>query len=367
MSDIAVARLVGMGQPLEVGRAAKPAPGPREVLVKVAACGLVPNMTNILRGHPHMSVPSLPGIVGLDVSGTIEAVGAEVLGLSVGQRVYVDPYLTCGTCSDCRRGRRDFCSHACLRGYMSWTPDGEKLLNRYEHGGFSEYVVSPDTNIVRLPDSIDFLTASRFGYLGTSFGALRMGGIQSGQVLLINGVTGTLGVAATAMALGMGAIKVLGIGRNPALLDQVRQLAPGRVETLRAGEGDPVEWVLGHTGGRGADLLYDCLGYGGDSGSTTELLHAVRKGGPAVLVSGGVPGDVSQKYYEILNSDVHLRGSVWFSHEDIDRMTALIGAGVIDLSWLEHRVFPLAEVNDALAMIEDRPGGFVNIVVQPGS
>lgn len=367
MSKINVARLVELGKPLEVGVADKPSPGPKDVLVKVEACGLVPNTSNVVKGYTPFTLPALPAVFGLDVAGTIEAVGANVIGLAVGQRVYVDPFMTCDTCSHCRRNRRDLCPSAYYRGYMSPTPGGGDLINQYPFGGLSEYVVAPDARVAVLPESVDLRTAARFGYIGTSFGALRKSGLGPGQTLLINGVTGTLGVAAVAIALGMGATRILGVGRNREVLERVRELAPNRVFTVSSEDGlDLVEWAREHTGGHGVDVMYDCLGVGGDAHGTSRLLRAARSGGRAVLVAGGVLGDVAQTYMDLLMFDVHVMGSQWFTAGDADQMIAMIGAGVIDLSFLEHRTFALPEVNEAIELVGSRPGGFQNVVVMPG-
>ncbi|KZF12596.1 hypothetical protein A2J03_17590 [Rhodococcus sp. EPR-157] len=361
-----VARLVAPGEPFELGTATKPTPGPKDVLVKVAACGLVPNSYNVVNGKTPFVPPALPAIFGLDVSGTIEAVGEQVLGIEVGQRVYVDPHLVCGSCHDCRRGSRDMCQFGCLRAYFAGDERSAQLMNQYPVGGLSEYVVAPDYTIATLPDEVDLLTAARFGYLGTSFGALRRGAFGPGQTLLVNGVTGTLGVAAVAIALGMGATKILGVGRNPELLEQVSRLAPGRVETASSEDGtDVVEWALERTHGRGVDVMYDCLGVGGDGNSTNALMAAVKTAGHAVLAAGGVDIDIVQPYLDVLGRDVPVLGSNWFSPGEIDEMIAMIAAGVIDLSILENREFALTDVNDAFDFVGSRPGGFINVVVVP--
>ncbi|KZF12591.1 hypothetical protein A2J03_17565 [Rhodococcus sp. EPR-157] len=156
-------------------------------------------------------MPDLPAAFGLDVSGVIEQVGEHVLNLEVGDHVYVDPHLTCDTCHQCRRGRSDLCRYNSLRGYAALTPDGPKLLNQHPLGGLSEYVVAADRNVAVLPKHLDLRTAARFGYLGTSFAALKKGGFAPGSTVLINGVTGTLGVAAVHQARCM--YRCAGVGR----------------------------------------------------------------------------------------------------------------------------------------------------------
>ncbi|AKE01093.1 hypothetical protein XU06_29375 (plasmid) [Rhodococcus erythropolis] len=364
MTKMNVAQLIAPGEPLKIGVIDKPVAGPTDVLVKVEACGIVPNAYNLVTGKSQHILPELPAVFGLDAAGTIEAVGEAVIGLEPGQRVYVDPYLTCETCQQCRRGRRDLCIAGTLRGYFSNTDAGRPLLNHYKTGGLSEYVLSPHRNIVRLPESIDMLTAARFGYLGTSFGALRRGGFTSGKTLLINGVTGTLGVAAVAIALGLGATKILGLGRNRQLLEQVQTLAPKRVVTCSTEDGgDITSWVKEQSSG-GVDVMIDCLGFGADSKSTSSLIAAIKPGGRAILAAGGVDGQITQSYWEAYN-DVSVGGSMWFSPEDIDRMVAMIDADVIDTSYLTHHSFALSEVNEALTFVGSRPGGFVNTVVIP--
>lgn len=365
MAEIRVATLVSLGEPLKIGAVEKPAPGPTDVLVKVAACGIVPNAANIVNGHTKHLIPELPAVLGLDVTGTIEAVGEHVVGLEVGQRVYVDPHLTCGTCKSCRSGRIDLCWWGTLRGYFSNTPLGQPLLRRYPLGGFSEYVVSPDRNIAVLPDSIDLMSAARLGYMGTSFAGLRRARVAPGRTVLINGVTGTLGVAATVLALAMGATKVLGIGRNKDTLERVRKLGPRRVDVVSSDDvEDLAGWVRERTKGQGVDALYDCLGAGASCVSTSALIGAVAAGGRAILVGGSVEGEITQSYIQAY-SDVSVAGSMWFLPGDIDDLIALIDSGVVDLSYLEHHKFPLDQVNEALAFVGARPGGFANAVVVP--
>jgi alcohol dehydrogenase len=110
MSEIKVARVVSTEKPLELGTAKKPVPGPKDVLVKVEACSLVPNTYNLVTGKAPQSatMAMAPMVFGLDVSGVIESLGEHVLNLKVGDRVYVNPWLTCDTCHWCHRGESAF-------------------------------------------------------------------------------------------------------------------------------------------------------------------------------------------------------------------------------------------------------------------
>lgn len=322
-TEMQVARLLKTGQPLEVGTAEKPTcTNPRDVLVKVLAAGLVPNSKNVIngamdgKGYP---LQELPAIFGLDAAGVVEAVGSSVLNIKVGDRVYVNPLLSDGTCHQCRRSRPDLCTAACLRGYFGMGKDSKKTLAMYPIGSLSQYLLSPDVKVVVLPSTISTTTAARFGYAGTSYGALKKVDFRAGKTLLINGVTGTLGVSAVALALGMGATKILGLGRNPERLARVEKMAPkkngfpSRVAVRSSeDEGSIVDWVMEQTGGVGVDVIYDCLGVGGDASGLAELFKkAVKAGGEVVLAAGGAEGDISQSYGDYQERDVRIHGSQW--------------------------------------------------------
>lgn len=365
MSTMKVARMVGINEPFEVGTADVPKPGRHEVRVKVAACGLVPNSYNVVTGKTPFALPDMPYIFGLDTAGEIDAVGEDVLNLSVGDRVWIDPVFVCGTCDACR-SQRGGCPFATMRGYMGTSPRSAEIINQWRDGGMAEYTVAPADKIALLPDSLDYLTASRLGYIGTSFNGLKTAELTPGQTVLINGVTGTLGVAAVAIALGLGATKILGIGRNKERLDIVKQLNPERIEVLSTEDDiDPTTWVKEHTNDLGVDVFYDCLGVGGDANSTNDLVKTVKPGGHVSLAAGGAEGDITRSYAEAMAQNVPILGTGFASRGQMYDLLNLIHAGVIDLSFLTHKTFDLDDVNDALAYIGDRPGGNVTVSVLP--
>jgi threonine dehydrogenase-like Zn-dependent dehydrogenase len=171
-----------------------------------------------------------------------------------------------------------------------------------------------------------------------------------------------------AIALGLGATKILGIGRNPDRLSDVSSLGSDERVVVASSEEekDLPAWIKKHTKGLGPDIMYDCLGVGGDATSTMDLIRSVKRGGCAILVAGGAEGDLSQSYTEAMMHDVSIVGSVWFTTGEVDDLIELVSAGVIDLSYLEHKSFSLDNANEAIQFVGDRPGGKVNVVVKPG-
>jgi len=359
-----LARLHVPGQPLRIDTVPVPQPRSRDVLVQVRACGVIPNMNAIFSGQLWNHLPPLPASVGLDASGTVAMVGDEVTDVRVGERVYVNPWLSCGTCAYCRKGASLLCSAAGFQGYFGFFPHSLRQLADYPFGGFSEYMTASPARLVRLPDNVTFDQAARFGYLGTSFAALRLAGVGGGSSVAVNGITGTLGVGATLLALGMGAASILGFGRNRDVLAQLKALAPDRIEVLCLGDEPIAEWVRRHTGGLGVDVLIDCSGRGADAANTAAALDGLKRGAIAINI-GALTQALPIAPIRFMTARLQFRGSNWFTTGEGELMAAMAKAAILDLSKLQTRAYPLDGINDALAAVQKRPGGFVNIVVNP--
>lgn len=359
-----VARLHVPGEPFRLEEMRVPEPGPGQVLVRVRAVGLIPNMRAVVSGEEWYTLPPLPAVYGLDAAGTVEAAGPGVVGWQGGERVYVNPALWCGGCPACRDGRPLLCDSFSLRGYFSTGPHGTELQRAYPYGAFAEYLLAPVHALVRLPDAVSFVQAARFGYLGTSYHALKAAGVEPGRSVVVNGVTGTLGVGCVLLARAMGAARILGTGRNEAVMERLATLDPGRVRVLRQSEADLTAGLRAGTDGVGADAMVDCQGRGADVATTVAAVQALRKGGRAVMV-GAVSGTPVLDYVWLLITNVSITGAVWFTTAEAQEMAAMAEAGTLDLSAWETHAFPLAAINEGLDFVASRQGGFVNVVVEP--
>ncbi|PBC58245.1 alcohol dehydrogenase [Rhodococcus sp. ACPA1] len=362
------ARMHNSGDPLRIDRIEVPRPGPTDVLVEVKACGIVPNLGNVLRNlstwYPHLTLPPLPAIYGLDPSGVIVDKGSQVHGLDIGQRVYVNPARYCGGCYVCRIGKPEQCEAFACSGYFGVGRRSGELLEDYPYGGMCEFMTAPQYSIVTIPDNVSHETAARWGYLGTGYKALRTAGAGPNSTVVVNGATGTLGIGVVLFALAMGA-KVLGVARDQALLDRLRELAPDRIEVFSIKEGGSIaEWVRSQTNGDGASIVVDALGPGAPHQVLVDSIAGLRRGGQLVNV-GAVVGDVPVNLNSMMSNDRNIIGSNWFSVADGQAMSGMAKAGLVDLSIFEHEIFKLEEVNEALSVIGSRNGGFSNYVIVP--
>jgi alcohol dehydrogenase len=358
------ARLYEPGKPFRIDVVDKPVPRPGDALIQVKACGIIPNMNAIVSGALWHHLPKPPAIMGLDAAGVVVKAPEGRSPVAVGDRVYVNPFLWCGVCHHCRNGEALYCADAALRGYFGFTDKGRALLDDYPYGGLGEYLTAAPEHLVKLPDEIAFEQGARWGYLCTSYSGLRRGRAGAGSWIAINGVTGTLGVAAVLLALAMGATRILGWGRNRPVLERLRALAPRRVDTLALGDHPIAEWVRARTDGAGVDVLLDCTGRGGPAAPMLEAINAVKRGGVTVNV-GALAEPLPLNPTQFMTSAMQYRGSNWFTNAEASRVADMARTGALDLSHWEPRVYPLDGVNQALADIKDRPGGFANLVVAP--
>jgi alcohol dehydrogenase len=362
------ARMHEVGGPLTIDEVPIPDLRPKDVLIEVRACGIVPNLKMVLtrlHDYPELCLPPLPAIFGLDVSGVVARTGEQVNGFEPGDRVYINPARYCGDCRACRRGDAKNCSSFAYNGYFGFSAGAAVHYREYPHGGMAEYLSAPQYSLVKLPENVSFEDAARWGYMGTAYSALRQANVGPGTTVLINGISGTLGLPAALLSLALGARKILGTGRNRKLLDDVAALAPRRIEVYTATDDITVaEWARMHTDGEGVDAVIDALFTGSAHQPMLDALGALRYGGVHVNI-GGVTDLVPVNVVEMMWHNITLKGSNWFTTAEANEMADIAAAGLIDFSVFEHEIFELDDVNNALALFENRHGGFSNYVIRP--
>lgn len=361
------ARLHKIGEPFQVDTIPVPDIRPTDVLVEVKAAGVVPNLRNVVTSYPEwfpfLPLPALPAIYGLDSAGVVAQVGSQVrVDIKPGDRVYVNPGLSCGSCHSCRRGDLVNCTSYTFQGYFGFGKGSQQLFEDYPYAGFGQYLTAPVANLVKLPDSVSFEQGARFGYLGTSYSALKKAGFGPGQTVLIDGGTGTLGLGAVILAMAMGATRIFATGRNQVLLDKLHQLDPARVVPIVLGQRPTAEVVMEATDGYGVDVLIETLGANAPVSSVLDAFNALRRGGKAINI-GGVSDPIPLEPFPLMCLQKSYIGSLWFTTAEGQDMAAMAQAGTLNLGVFEHERFSLDQVNEALDAVDQRGGGFTNVVV----
>lgn len=362
MTTMQAARLHQIGGQFIIDAVAVPQPGPHDVLVKVKASGVIPNLKNVTthfpEWYPFLPLPELPAIFGLDSAGIITEVGAAVTSFKPGDRVYVNPGIGCGECRFCVQGQPARCDAYTFMGYFGFGSGSKHIFKRYPYAGYGEYLTAPCTNLVRLPDNLSFADASRFGYLGTAYSAIRKSELRPSQSILILGATGTLGVCATLLALAFGATQVVVVARDKEALNRLQALDSQRVIVVQIGDQSICQQVRAVLPD-GVDVMLDTLGAKAPAELSVDAMQAVIRGGRIVQI-GGVAGPIPIDPHPFMCAQLQYIGSLWFTPTEGAEMAALFAAGILDFSLLEQHAYPLAQLNQALDDIQSVGNGFTN-------
>lgn len=263
-----------------------PEPREHEVRIRVAACGVCHTDLHVLRGE--VAFPT-PGVLGHEVSGIVDAIGPNVTGVAVGDRVVCSFIMPCGHCGYCVRGREDLCetffAFNRLKGQLY---DGETRLARpdgtpiamYSMGGLAEYAVTPDTSVFPLPDSVSLTDAAIVGCsIFTAYGAVRnQADIRPGDTVAVFAIGG-VGTQVLQVARAFGASQVIAVDIRGDKLEKALEM--GATHAVNSSSEDPIAHIKSLTGGRGVDVAIEALG---SPITVQQAFNAVCDGGKVVLI-----------------------------------------------------------------------------------
>jgi D-arabinose 1-dehydrogenase-like Zn-dependent alcohol dehydrogenase len=252
-----VVRQTGGAEVLRIEEIARPAAGPRDVLIRVGACGVC-TLDVVTRNGTYRNRVQLPLTPGHEIAGTVVQTGAEVRRFRAGDRVATTQrYHICGSCRFCRGGYEPLCVERKFLGQQGLV------------GGYAEYVAVEDDNVAAVPQNVSEEQAAIAACaIGTSLNAVRdVGRIKSGERVLVTGAGGGLGVHAVQLARLAGAY-VIAPTTSPDKAKLLSELGAHEVLITERGE-DFSERVRDLTQGEGVDVVIDNVG--------TPSFSAIRK------------------------------------------------------------------------------------------
>ena len=329
-------RRYGGPEVMEVGEVPTPVAGPGEVLVRVRAAALNHFDLWVRRGLPALQVP-LPHVPGGDACGVVAALGPGVQGIKEGDRVVVNPGLTCGRCPRCQSGEDNLCPFFRMVGEDTW-------------GGEAEYVSVPAVNVVAAPSGVP---DEQLAALPTTFMTAWQMLVDKAQVrqretvLVVAGASG-VGVAAIQIAKLFGA-QVLATASTPAKLELTRSL--GADEAIDYTAVDLAKEVKRLTGGRGADVVIEHVG--GDTFASCVRLAA--KGGRIVTCGATAGFEPTLNLRYVFWRQLSILGSTMAPKGRLHGLLDLVAAG--RLRAVVDRVMPMDQVAEAHRLLEARQVG----------
>lgn len=329
---------------LRVADVPQPDPEGRAV-VAVRQVGICGTDLSILDGRVPVDYPR---ILGHEVVGEVMRPGPEGLA-AAGQRVLVDPAISCGRCPLCWEGR----SHLCLDG---------GLLGRDADGVFASHVAVGEHGLVPVPDTIGEAAAGLLQVLGTCVHAQRWARVFPGDVAVVLGL-GVSGLLFVQLLRAQGA-RVVGITRTAGKRDLATRLGAVAAAT----PGDAAAAVAEASQGRGADVVVEAAG---TAATWRQAVELVRVGGEVVAFGTITSGDAdaaggaaSRAHYEMYRKELVVRHPRAARPADYARGIELAASGVVELAALVTHRFRLAEAREAFAAAR-RPGT-LKVLMEPG-
>jgi len=332
------------GAPVELTTILVPDPGPGEALVKVQSCGVCHTDLHYREGGINDDFPFL---LGHEAAGVVEAVGAGVRDVAVGDFVILNWRAVCGACRACLRGRPWYCFNTHNATQQMTLADGTSLSPALGIGAFVEKTLVHAGQCTKVDRTA---RAAAVGLLGCGVmagigAAVNTGGVTRGDTVAVFGCGG-VGSAAIAGAKLAGARTIIGVDVDARKLDAARRL--GATHVIDSSESDPVEAIRALTDGVGVDVAIEAVGR---PETYTQAFYARDLAGTVVLV--GVPRPDMRLDLPLL--DVFGRGgslkSSWYGDclpsRDFPVLVDLYLQGRLDLDAFVSETIGLGDVEAA--------------------
>lgn len=301
---------------------------PDEVLVEIKAGALNRLDLWVLEGWPGLKL-KLPHIMGSDGAGIVARVGSAVTQFAAGDRVAINPSLSCGECHFCRAGQDNLCQRFAIKG-------------EHVDGFFAEYTAVPARNLLKLPEHVAFTDAAAASlvFVTAWHSLITRGRLQAGESVLIVGAGGGVNTASIQIARLAGAGPIYVVGSTAEKLEQAHDL--GADVLINRSEEDWGKAIFKATARAGVDVVVDNVGAATFHGS----LRALRKGGRLLTVgnTSGPKFEFDNRY--MFGKHLSIFGSTMGPIQDYEKVMGLIFEGrlrpVIDA------VLPMTDAVQAL-------------------
>jgi NADPH:quinone reductase-like Zn-dependent oxidoreductase len=287
-----------------------PVVGPDEVLVRVKACALNHLDIWLRQGIPSYRI-SLPHISGCDVAGTVESMGDQAQGFSVGDPVLVSPGVSCWRCDQCLAGRDNFCQTF-------------SVLGAKRPGGYAEYVSVPVRNLLPIPGSLTFEQAAAFPLVSvTAWHMLfTLAGLQPGETVLVMGAGSGVGSMAVQLAKLAGARVITTVGADEKIPKAVLLGADAVINHTRENVAERVKLL---TEGRGADAVIEHIG----PEVWDHCFKSLGRGGRLITCGATTGGEVKINLRALFARQITVRGSYVGTRAELVKAADLVGRGAI--------------------------------------
>ncbi|WP_036720804.1 NAD(P)-dependent alcohol dehydrogenase [Paenibacillus harenae] len=321
--------------------------GPDEVLIKVMAVGICgSDLHYYSHGRIGKYVVDKPFILGHECSGDIAAIGSNVQRFQVGDRVAVEPGVTCGRCDACKEGRYNLC------------PDVEFLATPPFDGAFVQYIKIREDFVFSIPDHLSYEEAALVEPFSVGIHAAARTGLQPGSTVAIMGM-GPVGLMAVAAAKAYGAATIIVTDLEPLRLEAAKQMGASHIINIR--EQDPLEEIKTITNGKGVDVAWETAG---NPTALQSALGSLRRGGKLAIVGLPAQDEIPLNVPFIADNEVDIYGIFRYANT-YPKGINFLSSGIVDANKLITDKFALEQTQEAMERALNQKSECLKIVVYP--
>ena len=318
-----------------------PAPGDRQVLVKIRNIGICGSDIHVYHGkHPFTSYPVTQGH---EVSGEIVELGPNVAGLSVGQKITIEPQVFCGKCYPCRHGKYNLCEELKVMGFQT-------------AGMASEYFAVDASKVTPIPEEMSFEEGAMIEPLAVAVHGVKQVGDVTGMKIAVIGA-GPIGNLVAQAAKGMGAAKVMITDISDLRINKATECGIDvSVNTKHVNFGDALADAFGPDK---PDVIYDCAGNNITMG---QAIRYARKGSVIVLVA--VFAGMAEVDLAVANDhELDIKSTMMYRHDDYLDAIRLVNEGKVHLRPLITKKFPFRDYLKAYQYIEENRENAMKVII----
>ncbi len=303
----------------------EPTPGPKEVTIKIAYCGICGSDLHAFKGeHPFISLPATPGH---EFSGIVSTIGKNVYDFKAGDRVTVEPSLVCGQCYNCKTGRYNICLNLRVMGCQG-------------DGAMADYLIVPADKVVPIPKNLSLKHAALVEPLAVGVHAVKRGGDLFNKNVVIIGA-GTIGLSVLLCVVNAGAKNIIITDLSDERLELARQLGANQI--INASKVNVVEKICSEQPYKGIDVAFECVGI---EPSIRDAMDVIRKGG-RVLVCGVFGNEVKINMGNVQDREQEIIGTLMYTRTDFEEAVHMLANASFSPNLFITKIFPLEKPQEA--------------------
>ncbi|MBE5972713.1 MAG: NAD(P)-dependent alcohol dehydrogenase [Lachnoclostridium sp.] len=284
-------------------------------------------------------------MLGHECAGTVVEVGPGVENLKVGDKVALEPGITCGQCEFCKSGRYNLC------------PDVVFLATPPVQGCYEEYIAFPENMCFKLPEHMSTKEGALIEPLSVGFHAANQGNVQTGDTVVILGA-GCIGLVTLLACKARGAGKIIISDLVDARLEKAKELGADHV--LNGKEADVLAEIAKLTDGKGADKVIETAG---SPYTIAQTAHIVKRGGTVVLVGLAAVEEINYNFAQIMDKEAEIK-SVFRYRNIYPKAIAAVASGAIDVKGIVTHEYDLDHIQEAFTEAVNNKTDLVKLVIK---